>query len=170
MVAGVAVACWAGFRDALVEPLLRPVEVLTARLTAGLVQVLGMDALGAGTVVYHPDGFAFQVSRGCTGLVPLALLAAAIVAAPAPGRKKVWGLLAAVPAVIGLNLLRLVQLFVAGVRWPATFDVAHEIVWQAIVILSVPGMWLIWARWADRRPGPGPVPGSVAAGGCASGV
>ena len=152
IVAAVGLAAWVGYRDTIVGPLVRPIEVLTARLTAALVHTLGMEAVRAGTVVYHPDGFAFQISRGCTGLVPLALLAAGILAYPAARRMKVWGLLAGAPLLIALNLLRLVQLFIAGVRWPRSFDVAHEVVWQVVVALSVLGIWLAWVRWVDRNP------------------
>jgi len=143
-------ACWAGYRDAVVGPLVQPLEVLAARVTAGLVHALGTEAVLAGTVVYHPGGFAFQISRGCLGLVPLALLAAGIVACPAPGRKKLWGLLAGLPALAALNLLRLAQLFITGVRWPGAFDVAHEVVWQVIVVVATLGIWLVWVRWVDR--------------------
>jgi exosortase H (IPTLxxWG-CTERM-specific) len=154
IVAGAGLACWAGYRDAIVGPLVRPLEALAAGATAGLVHVLGVEAIRLGTVVYHPGGFAFQVSRGCLGLVPLALLATGIVAYPAPGRKKLWGLLAGLPALAALNLLRLTQLFVTGVRWPGAFDVAHEVVWQVIVVLATLGIWLGWVRRVDRSPEP----------------
>jgi exosortase H (IPTLxxWG-CTERM-specific) len=154
ILAGAALACWAGYRDAVVGPVVRPLEALTARATAGLVRGAGMEALTAGTVVFHPAGFAFEISRGCMGLVPLAMLAAGILAYPAPGRKKLWGLLAGLPALATLNLLRLAQLFVTGVRWPRAFDVAHEVVWQAIVGLATLGIWLAWVRWADRSAVP----------------
>jgi exosortase H (IPTLxxWG-CTERM-specific) len=149
IVAGASLACWAGYRDEVVGPLVRPLETLAARLTAGLVHALGTEALLAGTVVYHPAGFAFQVSRGCLGIVPLALLATGIAAYPAPGRRKLWGLLWGLPALAVLNLVRLAQLFVTGVRWPGAFDVAHEVVWQAIVVLATLGIWLAWVRWVD---------------------
>jgi exosortase H (IPTLxxWG-CTERM-specific) len=152
IVAGAGLACWAGYRDAVVGPLVRPLEALAARVTAGLVHGVGVQALRAGTVVYHPGGFAFQISRGCLGVVPLALLATGILAYPAAGRKKVWGLLAGLPALAALNLLRLAQLFITGVRWPGAFDVGHEVVWQAIVVLATLGIWLAWVRWADRSP------------------
>lgn len=150
ILAAAGLACWAGFRDAVLGPLVRPLEALAARVTAGLVHALGTEALLAGTVVYHPGGFAFQISRGCLGLVPLALLAAGIVAYPAPGRRKLWGLLAGLPALAALNLLRLAQLFITGVRWPGAYDVAHEVVWQAIVVVATLGIWLAWVRRVDR--------------------
>jgi exosortase H (IPTLxxWG-CTERM-specific) len=148
--AGAGLVCWALFRDAVVGPVVRPLEALTAGITAALVHGLGVQAATLGTVVYHPGGFAFEISRGCLGLVPLALLAAGIVAYPAPGRKKLWGLLVGLPALAALNVVRLVQLFVTGVRWPAAFGFAHEVVWQAIVVLAALGIWAAWVRWADR--------------------
>ena len=153
ILAGAGLACWAGYRDAVVGPLVRPLEALAARVTTGLVHALGIEAVLSGAVVYHPSGFAFQISRGCLGLVPLALLATGIVAYPAPGRKKLWGLLAGLPALAALNLLRLVQLFITGVRWPGAFDAAHEVVWQAIVVVATLGIWLAWVRWVDRSAG-----------------
>ena len=150
ILAGAGLACWAGFRDAVVGPAVRPLESLAAGATAGLVRGLGIEAATLGAVVYHPGGFAFEISRGCLGLVPLALLAAGILAYPAPGRKKLWGLLAGLPALAAVNVVRLVQLFVTGVRWPAAFALAHEVVWQAIVVLATLGFFLAWVRWAER--------------------
>jgi exosortase H (IPTLxxWG-CTERM-specific) len=157
IVAGAALACWAGYRDEVVGPLVRPLEALAARSTALMVHGVGVQALRAGTVVYHPGGFAFQISRGCLGVVPLVLLAAGILAYPASGRKKLWGLVAGLPALAALNLVRLAQLFVTGVRWPGAFDVAHAVVWQVIVVLATLGIWLAWVRWADAA-GPLQVP------------
>jgi exosortase H (IPTLxxWG-CTERM-specific) len=150
--AGAGVACWAGYRDAVVGPLVGPLEALAARVTAALAHAAGTEALRAGTVVYHPGGFAFQISRGCLGLVPLALLATGIVAYPASRRRKLWGLAVGLPALAALNLLRLVQLFITGVRWPGAFDLDHDVVWQVIVVLATLGIWLAWLRWADRGP------------------
>jgi hypothetical protein len=49
-----------------------------------------------------------------------------------------------------LNLARLVHLFVIGVRQPAWFDLAHEVIWESVMALSVLVAWLGWAMWADR--------------------
>jgi len=59
-------------------------------------------------------------------------------------------LLAGLPALAAVNVVRLVQLFVTGVRWPGAFALAHEVVWQAIVVLATLGFFLAWVRWAER--------------------
>jgi hypothetical protein len=47
-----------------------------------------------------------------------------------------------------VNLLRLVHLFHTGVHNPALFKMAHEVLWEIILIAAMLGLWWTWRRWA----------------------
>jgi exosortase/archaeosortase family protein len=132
-----------------------PVRVLGwfTALVASVVQALlrwtGIEALRAGAFVYVPGAFRYEVAIGCTGVLPAAVLAVAILASPGTGAAKRRGLLAGVPLVLGVNLLRLVHLFYVGVHSPGLFALAHSLLWEGAMVLLTFATWLVWVRWAD---------------------
>lgn len=142
---------WLGFRDEVLGPLLVLWRVEVAKAVLGLIHWAGMEATREATAIYHPGGFAYEISRGCTGFVPTALLATAISAYPAAGRAKLVGLVLGLPLLLAVNLARLVHLYYVGVRQPHWFETTHQVLWEILIIVAVVGIWLAWAAWADRR-------------------
>jgi exosortase/archaeosortase family protein len=148
-----AVAALVLFRESIVGPAFVPLREATAQVTLTLLHLIGFECVRFGTILYHPGGFGYEISRGCTGFVPAALIATAVLAYPASIRNRTWGILVGVPTFLLLNFIRLVHLFVIGVWWPARFDVAHEVVWQGVMMLSTFIIWFGWTIWSDRRRG-----------------
>jgi exosortase/archaeosortase family protein len=123
----------------------------TAASTAAVVRLCGTPAVQEGPVLRHPQGFAVEVYYRCTGLLPALFVAVAILAFPAPWGVRWKGVLVGVPLLLGLNLARLVVLFVVGVHWPGWFDIAHRVIAETLMALAVFGFWLAWLRWARTR-------------------
>ena len=121
---------------------------LVASLTRGVLNWLGLAALRAGTVLYLPGGFSYDVTIGCTGLLPVLVLTVAILASPGSAAAKRRGLAVGVPLLLTINLLRLVHLFWIGARAPSYFDLAHSYLWEATLVLCTFVTWLLWSRWA----------------------
>ncbi len=121
-----------------------------AWLTQAGLHGLGIVAQRAGTVLYVPGGFAYDISIGCTGLLPATVLAVAILVSPGERGAKRWGLMVGVPLVLAVNLLRLVHLFYIGVHSPARFVLAHEFLWEGTLVLFTFATWLGWSAWAAR--------------------
>lgn len=154
--AGFVAAVLLLYRESIVGPLFIPLRVFTARMTLVVLHLVGMDGARIGTVLYHPDGFGYQISHGCTGFLPAAFLAVGMLAYPASARHRAIGIAVGVPLLGALNLIRLVHLYVIGVVAPAWFDVAHEVVWDGVVVCAIFLVWLGWTFWADRhRPAAG---------------
>ncbi len=145
------VAVWILFRDEVLGPALVGLRTGTAEATAALIHAVGLEAIREGTTISHPGGLAVEISRGCTGLVGAALLAVAIFAYPADRRSRVVGAMICVPLFVGLNFVRLVNLFYLGVYKPIWFDLAHDLLWEAAMVVGIYAMWLSWKVWADRR-------------------
>ncbi len=150
ILAAFAVVTWLVFRDEVMGPVLVPLRAMTAEGAFTLIRLMGMEAIREGSAVYHPAGLAFEVSRGCTGLVGAGLLIVSILAYPAARGHRCVGVSLCVPAFLGLNLARLVHLFYLGVYRPDMFHVVHEIVWQVGMAVAVFGLWFSWTIWTDR--------------------
>lgn len=142
------------YREDVLGSLLTPLTTLTAQMTVALLHWLGMEAVRVSTVISHPDGFAYEISYRCTGFLPVAFLTVSILASPGPVRRRLVGLAVGVPVLFGLNLVRLVHLFSIGVHNPAAFDVAHAVVWEGFLIVTIFGFWLSSARSSMRSQKP----------------
>ncbi len=150
ILASFAVVTWLVFRDEVMGPVLVPLRAVTAEGALTLIRMLGMEAIREGSIVYQPGGFAFEISRGCTGLVGAGLLVVSILAYPAARRNRLVGISLCVPAFLGINLVRLAHLFYTGVHQPELFHVLHQTVWQVGMAVVVFGLWFGWTVWSDR--------------------
>ena len=56
-----------------------------------------------------------------------------------------------IPAIQGINLVRIISLFYIGIYLPDFFNSSHIFIWQSIVILFGVGLWMLWA---DRFASP----------------
>lgn len=128
---------------------LSPLDQWTAQVTASVLEECGMEVEQQDAVLSHPTGFGYEIYYRCTGLLPAAFLAVAVLAVPASGRRKLAGIALGVPLVFLLNLARLVSLFYIGVSYPGAFTLMHQLVWEAVVAGFVVGYWLWWMRAAS---------------------
>jgi exosortase/archaeosortase family protein len=92
--------------------------------------------------------FSFNVVPDCGALPLMAIYLAAVVAFPVSWRKRFAGLLVGLPALYVINIARLSCLAVIG-SWTGGgewFEFAHEYVWQALYIIIVVVLWLLWVE------------------------
>lgn len=158
---GVELTPWA--QEYFVEPWTRTL----AAISSWLVAVVDPNVAAAGKVIRsNANGFAVSIEAGCNGVEATIVLIAAMCAFPADWRQKLVGLAFGVLAVQGLNIVRVISLFYLG-QWDLQmFEWAHLYVWQALIMLDVLVVWLVWVRMlpAANRGGNrgGPSGGSAA--------
>jgi exosortase H (IPTLxxWG-CTERM-specific) len=131
-----------------------------AAVSAKLVTFFDPGVVATGKVLRSTgNGFAVSIESGCNGVEATIVLVAAILAFPAPWKHRLLGLFAGIVAVQGLNVIRVISLFYLG-QW--NFDVfewAHLYVWQALIMLDVLIVWLVWVRTLPTtRVTPDPTP------------
>lgn|GEM_PF-727474 len=141
-------------REEMLGPVLLPLRTLTAKTALALIQWLGMEAVRQACAIYHPGGFAYEISRGCIGLVPIAFLVVSVLAYPGNQRSRLAGLALGVLFLVVLNLIRLVHLFYLGVHQPQLFELAHKVLWQAVIVLAVFALWIVCTTRLDLRGTP----------------
>lgn len=143
-----------------------PWTSLLASISTWLVTVFDPNVMAIGKIMRSTrTEFAVSIEAGCNGVEATIVLVAAILAFPAPWRNKLIGLAAGIVAVQGLNVVRVISLFYLG-QWDRQwFEWAHLYVWQALIMLDVLIVWLIWVRTLSRdaRHPPATPPAAAAA-------
>jgi exosortase H (IPTLxxWG-CTERM-specific) len=140
-------------QDALVVPWTNTL----ASVSAWIVTLFDPGVVATGKVLQSKvNGFAVSIESGCNGVEATIVLVAAILAFPAPWKRRLVGLAVGIVAVQGLNIVRVISLFYLG-QWDLdAFEWAHLYVWQALIMLDVLVVWLIWVRTLPAG-GTGPV-------------
>jgi exosortase H (IPTLxxWG-CTERM-specific) len=128
-----------------------PFTAAIARAGAAVLNLLGEKVSVAGTEI-RSSVFAVQIENGCNGVETALLFGSAVLAFPAPWRRRLAGLLLGFAAIQVINLVRVVSLFWIGAHRPAFFNSSHTVVWQSIVVLCGVLLFLAWAS-RERRAG-----------------
>ena len=132
--------------------LVLPWTQLLTTASAALVMPFDANVISYGKVLQNTvTGQGVAVEAGCNGVEACLILAAAILAYPASWRLRGWGLLFGFLAVQCVNVLRVISLFyLVGVN-PELFKFAHLYLWQALIMLDVLVVWLVWIRQVAKR-------------------
>jgi exosortase family protein XrtM len=123
------------------------IDVATVEPAAWLARQVEGDhrVLADGSHLRAPDG-SINVLYGCEGSDVLMLLAAALLVAPIPWRRRLAGLLAGTALVFALNQARVLALFYAFRRHSLWFGQLHGSIAPLVVVLVVALFFLWWMR------------------------
>jgi exosortase H (IPTLxxWG-CTERM-specific) len=151
---GIFLALVMGYYELTVSPwvdanALLPVMKASAGGTSALLKLIGIKTTTEGVVV-RGAGYALAVRRGCDPLEPIVLFAAGVIAFPTAWRRKLPGLVVGSAILFGLNLLRLVSLFLLGSRQSPFFDSFHLVWWPGAYLVFALGLWVLWLLWLQR--------------------
>ena len=125
-----------------------------AWFSAGLMTVFDADVISYGRIIQsQATGFGVSIEAGCNGVEAVIILMAGMVAFPAPIRLKLIGVLIGCVAVQAANILRVISLYYLGKWDKEVFDFAHLYLWQALIMLDVLVVWLLWIRAVARQSG-----------------
>lgn len=134
-----------------------PFTGLIAHLSGGLLQLWDPEVMAQGKVIWDPtSGFAVSIEAGCNGVEAGIILISAMLAYPASWSARLIGILLGNLTVQTLNLVRIVSLFYLGQWSEIAFEWAHLYVWQALIMLDVLIVFLVWLRWISRPSVPHP--------------
>ena len=122
-----------------------------ARVSAWLVTLLDDQVIAYANVLRSREsGFAVAIEAGCNGVEATIVLVAALLAFPSPWKHKLLGAAIGFLAIQAMNLLRIVTLFYLGQWSQIAFEWAHLYVWQALIMLDVLVVFLVWLRLLPR--------------------
>lgn len=119
------------------------------------VMLEGVGRLGGFSVTLNgtnlsSGSFIVDVSPACSGAVPSMIYLAAVCAYPATWRSKIIGAALGLGIIYGVNLIRVVALFLIGLFATQFFHETHVYIAQSVVVAIAVATWLFWAgRYAD---------------------
>ena len=87
-----------------------------------------------------------MVRGGCNGLEAIFLMAAGVLAYPAPWRRRGQALLVYLPILFVLNLLRVAMLLYVMAVHPSYIDFFHYQIGQGVLVVFVFGFWAHYIR------------------------
>ena len=122
----------------------------TAALASFTLTILGVGVHLQGTIL-NIGNSSFQLIPDCTPLPPTLLLSGAIIAFPVNLRAKITGIALGALILTALNLVRIVSLVYIQLNNPQWLDVAHNIIWQSVMILAGILIWLFWMKSTMRK-------------------
>jgi exosortase H (IPTLxxWG-CTERM-specific) len=140
----------------LLNPVQRAVVIpwteILALVSAWLTQAFDAGVISHGIIIQdRASGVGVSIEAGCNGIEASIILIAAIVAFPASWRMKLLGLAIGFLAVQAVNVLRIISLFYL-LQWNQSwFEFAHIYLWQALIMLDVLVVWMLWVRYVTKR-------------------
>lgn len=125
-----------------------------ADISGGLMQWFDGKVVVQGSNLRNGQtGYAVSIKAGCNGIEAAMILAAAILAYPAPWGRKLLGMVVGVAAIQVLNIIRIISLYYLG-EWSAkALNIAHLYVWPGLIILDALIIFLVWMHWQGKPGG-----------------
>jgi exosortase/archaeosortase family protein len=113
---------------------------LVLRIFDSGVHVVGNDIVGRTSLT---------VAKNCDAMDVTLLFSSAIVAFPAPWRRRLIGIVLGAAALTLVNVLRIASLYFVDLRWPSAFETIHAEVWPLAIVVLAAAAFLTWSRWAQ---------------------
>jgi len=115
-----------------------------ASASAMLLRMAGIEATVHGTTLNTSVG-ALEIVRECTGVYPMALYIAAVLAVPTSWSRKLLGIGLGFVAIQLANIVRIISLLFFRRWWPEAFETVHLVVWQSLMVFWIVLFWILWA-------------------------
>ena len=128
----------------------------------GFAWYLGAYARAAGSLIHLADPTlrvsgadlvgrtSLTVAKNCDAMDVNLLLVAAMIAFPAPWKRRLVGIVAGVGLLSIVNLLRIVALYQINVHAPRAFEFIHAEVFPLVMVVLAVGAFGIWSRWSRQ--------------------
>lgn len=127
------------------EQIIAPFTDSLTVAAGALITLFGGQASVHGNILAIP-GFSVRILDLCNGVEATLLLWTAMLAFPAPWPHRLIGLAIGFAGVQALNLTRIISLVYLGLWKPEWFHWVHWYVWDALILVDVLLIFLLWLR------------------------
>ena len=134
------------------EAIVVPWTTFLTKMSASLLVFFDDKVISYGKVLQHLDsGLGVSIEAGCNGIEAALILTAAVLAYPASWPIRLAGIALGFVAIQAANVLRVITLFYLVKYSEPMFHFAHLYLWQALIMLDVLIVWLLWVRQVARH-------------------
>ena len=112
-------------------------------ITSEILTALHIPSTCDGSIIHLPS-ISLDVRFGCNGLEAVMIYSVAVLAFPAPWKKKFYGIVAGFLIIQAINIVRIVGLAYAGVYFQNIFHYIHIYVAQGIMIAIALGTFFLY--------------------------
>lgn len=131
-------------------------NILTTKVSAGLIHLTGLKANVNDNVIYLANGV-WVVDTECTAINLIIIFISFVVVYPASIKAKSVGILLGLPFIFFANVIRLLAMAWMDKLKPDYFIYLHDYFWQVVFLILVAFMWLIWIDKVVNRAAQKPV-------------
>ncbi len=117
----------------------------TALITGTIMSVMGFEVT-VNRAVVSLNGFSMEIIDECTAIFSSIVYVSCVSAYPTTLRNKGLGVVAGVPLLYVIDIIRLIVLGIVGVNSPSLFEFFHVYFWQGTFIMFVVAVFLLWLR------------------------
>ncbi len=131
----------------------QPFTALLATISISVIHLFDDNVMSYGVIIYNTvNQFAVSIEAGCNGIEASIILFSAIMTFPRSWKARLLGVTIGLVSLHAVNIVRIISLFYLG-QWNMTaFEWAHLYLWQALIMLDVFIVFLIWLKFAPDRP------------------
>jgi len=129
--------------DAFRSPLLH----FFAAISAGVLSIFDGSVTANGETLSSPR-FAVEIREGCDAIAPTVLYCLSVLFYPVSWSWRLKGIGVGIFALMILNVIRIISLYLTGAYAPSWFEFMHVDFWQVAFILFTVLLWIYWMRWA----------------------
>lgn len=130
----------------------KPFTTLLATISISLIHLFDDSVMSHGVIIYNTvNQFAVSIEAGCNGIEASIILFSAIMTFPRSWKSRLLGILIGLVSLHAVNIVRIISLFYLG-QWNMTaFEWAHLYLWQALIMLDVFVVFLLWLKFASGQ-------------------
>jgi len=134
------------FKNAII-----PILNVYASISSGILNIFGQGTSAVDQSVAGTN-FSVSIKQGCDAIAPMVLYTTAILIYPISSKVKWQGIFGGLLALVVLNIVRIVSLYLSGAYGSqGFFDFMHIEFWQVLYIILTVLVWLVWIRWANNK-------------------
>ena len=119
------------------------------QVSGAMLRLVGQKVVVQGTII--SGTFAVDIHNGCNGVEAIVFVCAAMFAFDAPLLRRLAGVVIAAVVLQGLNIIRIVSLYLIGLKRPEIFETAHLAIWQTLMFAAAVFLFLIWTNRVAPR-------------------
>jgi exosortase H (IPTLxxWG-CTERM-specific) len=120
--------------------------------TAKVLGILSIPCTYQGSIIRLPS-ISLDVKFGCNGLEAVMIFSVAVIAFPAPWKKKLIGIVTGFLIIQVVNILRIAALGYSGIHFKSLFEYIHIYVAQGMMIAVSLGVFFLYLNYAQERKG-----------------